>query len=389
MGYVQRIARPVQPDPHLHLRIGHSHRTLLREIRIAKSYPLDRSQRRTRHWLAISFCGGLAIAVSNRERLIAQSIVAVQVLTASASIWEMIPGPLLAISRTEANQITLLELSDPEREIATIPVNHNQPFGLAFDETRQKLYAACWTDAKISTINLNSLKEEASIRAAKLPAWATRREGTGEIWISNEGAAQVTIFDSRTGKASGQIATGRGPSDIAFTENGRQAWVSNEEDRNVSLIDAAARRRIGDIRVGEVPQGISLTRSRAYLLVANFGSNSVSLLDIASTKELTQIAVGRGPVDVITVAQGRLERAWVTCFSEGAVSLIDLGQRTEIQRIATGGRPQGIEVHPNGDRVYVSVRDLNELAVLDTGTPSRILRRISMSGGPARMVIAP
>src|SRR5205814_9459852 len=55
------------------------------------------------------------------------------------------PVPLLAISRTEIDQITLFELDDPERELATIPVTSSQPFGLAFDETRRWLYSACET----------------------------------------------------------------------------------------------------------------------------------------------------------------------------------------------------------------------------------------------------
>jgi YVTN family beta-propeller protein len=294
--------------------------------------------------------------------------------------------PLLAVSRTETNQITILELNDSEREVATIPVSEKRPFGLAFDESRRSLYAACWTNAKILAIDLSSLKAEKVFPTARLPAWATRREGANEIWVSNEGAGLVTILDTRTGRVSGQIATGRGPSDIAFTASGRYAWVTNEKDANVSFIDAGARRKIRDIRVGKVPQGIAVADSGRRLLVANFGSNSVSVIDTAAGKELTQIAVGRGPVDVVSLGSGR---AWVTCFTEGVVSVIGVERRKQTERIVTGGKPQGIEMHPNGERVYVAVRDLNEVVVLSSGEPSTIARRIKMSGGPARMAIAP
>jgi YVTN family beta-propeller protein len=294
--------------------------------------------------------------------------------------------PLLAVSRTETNQITILELNDSEREVATIPVSEKRPFGLAFDESRRSLYAACWTSAKILAIDLSSLKAEKVFPTARLPAWATRREGANEIWVSNEGAGLVTILDTRTGRVSGQIATGRGPSDIAFTASGRYAWVTNEKDANVSFIDAGARRKIRDIRVGKVPQGIAVADSGRRLLVANFGSNSVSVIDTAAGKELTQIAVGRGPVDVVSLGSGR---AWVTCFTEGVVSVIGVERRKQTERIVTGGKPQGIETHPNGERVYVAVRDLNEVVVLSSGEPSTIARRIKMSGGPARMAIAP
>jgi YVTN family beta-propeller protein len=301
----------------------------------------------------------------------------------------MVSVPLLAISRTEANQITILGCSDPEREIATIPVASNQPFGLTFDRTRQWIYVACWNGAEIAAINLNSFRKEKSLHADGLPAWATPRDGTDEVWISRERAGVVMILDGRTWSIAGEIATGGGPSDIVFTRNGLDAWVSNEKDGNVSLCDATTRRKLCDIRVGKVPQGIAVANGGSRLLVANFGSNSISVVDTAELKELTQIAVGRGPVDVVAVQGEQFQRAWITCFREGAVSVIDLEQNKEIERIPTGGKPQGLEVHPNGQRVYAAIRDLNQIAVLATGQPWRILRRIKMDGGPARMAIVP
>jgi YVTN family beta-propeller protein len=298
-------------------------------------------------------------------------------------------APLLAISRTEINQITILELGETEREVATIRVKGKQPFGLAFDDVGRFLYVACWTSAKIAAVDLSSLTEVKSLSAARLPAWATRRPGTNEIWFSNEGAGVVTIVDTYAWGASCQIPTGGGPSDIAFTDSGRHAWVTNEKDENISLIDAEARRKICDIRVGKVPQGIAISESGSQLLVANFGSNSVSVIDAAARKELAQIAVGHGPVDVVTLGRGDHECAWVTCFREGAVSVLAINRREEIQRIVTGGKPQGLESHPKGQRVYAAVRDLNEIFVISNGTPCSILRCIKMPGGPARMAIAP
>lgn len=296
-------------------------------------------------------------------------------------------GALLAISRTEINQITILDVADAERELATFRVKGEQPFGLAFDVTRRYLYAACWTSAKIVAIDLGSLKQKKSISTARLPAWATRRPGTDEIWFSNEGAGVVTVLDSRAESVSCQIPTGGGPSDITFSGNGRYAWVTNERDGNISLIDAGMRRKIADIRVGKVPQGMAVTQNESRLLVANFGSNTISIIDTATRKELTQIAVGRGPVDIVTSGREREEQAWVTCFSEGAVSVVDIGRCEESQRIVTGGKPQGIETHPYGEHIYVAVRDRNELVVINIHSPHSVLRRISMPGGPARMAI--
>jgi YVTN family beta-propeller protein len=298
---------------------------------------------------------------------------------------------LLGVSLCESNQVAILDLDEPEREACTICVSGKQPYGLAFDDARPCVYVTCWGDAKLTAIDLSSisLEPEKSLPAARLPAWATRRQGTSELWISNEGAGIVTIFDIAEWKITDEIATGGGPSDIAFTDGGRQAWVTNERDATLSLIDAVTRRKVHDIRVGEVPQGIAILSGGKRLLVANFGSNSISVVDTDTTEEVKQISVGLGPVDVVTLGSGSLEQAWVSCFAGGLVSVISIERQQQIQQVETGGKPHGLETHPNGEHIYVAVRELNQLAVLTHGTPSTVLRRISMPGGPARMAVAP
>ena len=311
--------------------------------------------------------------------------------THACSMRQSRPRALLGVSLCESNQVAILDLDEPEREACTICVSGKQPYGLAFDDARPCVYVTCWGDAKLTAIDLSasSLEPEKSLPAARLPAWATRRQGTSELWISNEGAGIVTIFDIAEWKITDEIATGGGPSDIAFTDGGRQAWVTNEKDATLSFIDAVTRRKVQDIRVGEVPQGIAILSGGKRLLVANFGSNSISVVDTDTTEEVKQISVGLGPVDVVTLGSGSLEQAWVSCFAGGLVSVISIERQQQIQQVETGGKPHGVETHPNGEHIYVAVRELNQLAVLTHATPSTVLRRISMPGGPARMAVAP
>lgn len=292
----------------------------------------------------------------------------------------------LAVSRTESNQVAIFELNEAEHELRSIPVNGKQPYGLAFDEASRRMFATCWGDAKVLAIEVGLLDRESQLAAARLPAWVALRAGVDELWISNEGAGIVTIIDTAEWKIAGEIATGNGPSDIVFTDGGRYAWVTNEHDGTLSLIDAIKRTKIQDIRVGDVPQGIAISDGGKQLLVANFGSNTISVVDTEAKHELTQIPVGRGPVDVVTVGSRSFEEAYVSCFAGGTLSIVSIEQRRQIQQIAIGGKPQGLEIHPDGGRVYVAVRGINEIVVLESGTPSRILRRISVPGGPARMI---
>jgi YVTN family beta-propeller protein len=298
-------------------------------------------------------------------------------------------GPLLAVSQTDGNKVTLLRLDVDERVVSTIPLGCKGPFGLAFGARRDWLYAACRDQSQVSLIDLRRRQESARFNARRMPTWARLRNGSDEVWMSNEGSATVMIYQTGTSTVRSEFSTGAGPSDITFSTGGKSAWISNEGAGTVSLIDAKSRQKIRDVPVGSAPQGMAMTNGGDRLLVANFASDTLSVLDTRSFRELAQIPVCAGPVDVVTSVHAGVELAYVACFTSGAVGVIDIDRVTEIQRIAVGKNPFGVAVHPNGGRVYVCVGGSDRLVVLETGRPSRVLRRIQLTGSPLQVAVAP
>jgi len=296
-------------------------------------------------------------------------------------------GPLLAVSQSDENAITLLRLDVDEREVATVPLHCKGPFGLAFVQ-RISLYSACWNDSKISILDLKQVADTNSVSASKLPAWVANRESGDEVWISNEDRGTVSVYGARTGRFLTEVATGKGPSDILFTEEGKRAWTSNEGGGTISVLDGDSRAKTADIQVGQVPQGIALTTDGKYLLVANFGSNTVSLVDTAHQREAAQIAVCRGPVDV-TASSADSGIAFVSCYSGGLVGVVDVHRGRQIQEIVVGDKPFGIAASSSDRRIFVCVGGSNRLVILDGKIPSRIVRRIVVPGTPLQLAVAP
>jgi YVTN family beta-propeller protein len=298
-------------------------------------------------------------------------------------------GPLLAVSLTSGNKIVVIALDEVEHLIETIPIPCKGPFGLAFSADRRWLYTACWDHSEVALVDLQADREPQVFRGAKQPAWMRLRARGREMWTSNEGAGEVTIYRSGGSTILGEIATGVGPSDIVFSDDAEKAWVTNETSGTVSFIDAERHTKLRDITVGTTPQGMALTAKKDRLLVANFGSNTVSIVDAALGQELAQIPVCQGPVEVTTATNGGSELGYVSCFKSGEVLVFDVDQRREVERIPVGDQPFGIATHPNGHRVYVCVGKANDLVVLRVSDKTRILRRIHLGGNPLRSAIAP
>ena len=298
-------------------------------------------------------------------------------------------GPVIAVSQTDANKITIIGLSPTAHELETIPVACKGPFGLAFTSEKDWLYVACWDHSQVVLIDLRTHHPPQISQGARLPAWIRLRDGAPEMWVSNEGAGKVTVYRTGTSTVLAEIPTGAGPSDIVFTGNGKKAWVSNETADTVSLIDAEHHRKLSDIPVGKIPQGMALTSNKDRLLVANFTSNTVSVIDTDTARELAQIPVCQGPVDVATSNQGGSELGYVSCFKAGAVAVVDVDQHKEIQRIPVGSKPFGIAAHPDGTRIYVCVGGSNQLIIIQPGKPSRIWRSMKLDGNPLRITVAP
>jgi len=142
-------------------------------------------------------------------------------------------GPLLAVSQTKGNEVTLVRLDVDERVVSTIPLSCKGPVALTFGATRRSwLYAGCRDQSEISLVDLRHRKETAAFKAAELPTWARLRTSNNEVWISNKGSDTVRIYRTGAPTVLGEFSTGSRPSDIVFSARGKLAWISNEDAEN-------------------------------------------------------------------------------------------------------------------------------------------------------------
>jgi YVTN family beta-propeller protein len=81
-----------------------------------------------------------------------------------------------------------------------------------------------------------------------------------ELWVTSLLDNRIYIYDIRTKKVTGQVATGDGPNWVSFSPDGKHACISNADSDDVSIFDVKARREVARIKVGKTPKRLVAAR---------------------------------------------------------------------------------------------------------------------------------
>lgn len=155
-----------------------------------------------------------------------------------------------------------------------------------------------------------------------------------ESTLATHFKGMLSILDARTGKRVGEVATPGFPYAIVAITKGpfadKRIYVSSEMEGVVSVIDVSnptAPKLLRNIATGDHPLAVALNSEQNRLFVANASSDTVSEVDTGTDKVLQTLSLrGRNGLPGIT--------------------------------------PTGLAISPDGARLYVSLGDLDAVAVL-------------------------
>jgi len=148
------------------------------------------------------------------------------------------------------------------------------------------------------------------------------------------------------------------PLAIAVLSNGSKAYVSSERDGAVydlNTSNPASPTLTGTISTGANPDALLLNPSQSLLYVANAGSDTVSVVNTANDLIVSSILL-RPPA---------------------------------LQNIAGTSTPTGLALSPNGNTLYVTLGDLNAIAVLAVNGNNLTLTGYIPGGWYPTSVVAP
>lgn len=200
---------------------------------------------------------------------------------------------------------------------------------------------------------------------------------SGEIWITdfsqNRKNPEITKFTD----------IGLQPYDALVSEDGRWYIAGLFGEDGLAMLDLwhpeqGVKRIMDGYGRGQEPlpvykmphlEGWAVAGDRAYLPA--IGHHSVLVLDIPSGKQIGEIPVQGQPVFVMTRPGGR--HVWVNFAlpDNDTVQILDTETMQVINTIKPGPGVLHMEFSPRGDKVWLSVRDQNEVQVYDTASQKK------------------
>src|SRR5215475_7124924 len=209
----------------------------------------------------------------------------------------------------------------------------------------------------------------------------------GRGFISNGGAARLTIFDTKTLATVGEVkTTGENPGPTVFDPATRRIFTFNLNSSNATVVDAKEGKVVGAFDLGGKPE-LAGTDGKGSVFINLVQKNVVLQID-ARTMTAGQtwpVAPGEGPRTMaVDQKNGRLS---VGCANRRMV-ILDSNNGRAIGSVPIGAGPDDSAYDPETRRIYTSNGD-GTVSVIQQDSPDtyRLLETVKTTPGARNMAL--
>ncbi len=200
---------------------------------------------------------------------------------------------------------------------------------------------------------------------------AVSRDGARVYAVNNNTTTEtglkgsLSVLDAAANNVIRKIPVSGFPFGVAALTAGpsgdRKVYVSSERDGVVSVVDPAAGTVTRDIRTGQNALALLLDKSQRRLFVANAGSDTVSIIDTGNDRVARTILLrpddmrglpGATPTGLALSPDER--RLYVTLGDMNAVAVVELPAGRLSGYVPTGWYPTSCVVSADGRRLFVA-----------------------------------
>jgi YVTN family beta-propeller protein len=229
--------------------------------------------------------------------------------------------------------------------------------------------------------------------AALMGSPVAARAQSGTLVVVNKAASTASIIDVASGSTLAVLPTGRGPHEVAITQDGRTAVVTDYGDREgnntLTVIDVPGLRVERTIDLGSYrrPHGITFLPGDSTVAVTSEAAQAVVLVRVSDGAIVGTIPTGQGGSHMLAVT-GDGRSIFTGNIRDGTVSQLDVttGERTRL--FQTPPQPEAITVTADGREVWVGSNSEGTVSIVDVAT-GRVDTPLDGFQWPYRILITP
>jgi YVTN family beta-propeller protein len=279
---------------------------------------------------------------------------------------------LLSISLLHADSLLVLSKGDLTLSIvdpSTLKVIARMPSGPDPHEVvadGKFAYISNYGGGAYNTITVVDLMAQKTFNAIDLGALRGPHGlmfAGGKLWFTAEAAKIIGSLDPATNKVDLVIGTGQNRTHMLYVFNDlKRIITSNVSSATMTIIDKNRDWDETVIPVGRGAEGFDV--SNRELWAANAQDGTISIIDLDAKKVVQTLDANvKGANRLKFTPDGKL--AFVSSLSGPDLTIYDVLTRTVKKRIPIGHGAAGIEMQPDGSRVYVACTPDSYVVVVD------------------------
>jgi len=197
------------------------------------------------------------------------------------------------------------------------------------------------------------------------------------VYVSR--STRVIVLDSETGAAIGEIPNTNGVHGIAIAEDLGRGFTSNGRDNSVTIFDLKTLKPLGTVATGKNPDAIIYDAASKRVFAFNGGSSNATAIDAADGKVAGTIDLGGKPEFATSDGKGMV---FVNIEDKSQVVAIDSHKLTVTNRwaLAPGEEPSGMAIDAKHHRLFSVCSNKKEI-VLDYDT-GKVVADVPIGNGP-------
>jgi len=137
------------------------------------------------------------------------------------------------------------------------------------------------------------------------------------------------------------VPVGRGAEGFDVSPGGKEIWAANAQDGTISIVDLAAKKVVQTLSANVMGANrLKFTPDGKLVFVSTLNGPDLVIFDAATRRELKRVKIGSGAAGIEMQPDG--SRVFVACTPDDYVAIVDLKRLEVTGHIDAGKQPDGL-----------------------------------------------